>query len=230
MREARVSAQLPGNEVAQRLRWSASKVSRIETGRICISLPDLDLLVALYAVPDEQAEYLRRLAPSARKRGWWDAYTDSLSAGYAGLLRLESGSRALQCYCPIVPHPFDDDAGLRPPGRQVVLATWQAPCASELDRRIRIRRRRQAVLENESPEARLALSAVIDEALLHRSATPRDSPEGNRIQLEQFDRLVALEVDRYARDYELLTGMALSPPDSLKFIQRTAEDRARRTT
>ena len=39
LREARVGAQLPGSEAARILGWSASKVSRIETGRIGISPP-----------------------------------------------------------------------------------------------------------------------------------------------------------------------------------------------
>ena len=69
LREARVGAQLPGSEVARMLGWSASKVSRIETGHIGISLPDLDRLVELYRLPGEQSEYLRRLAPATRIRG-----------------------------------------------------------------------------------------------------------------------------------------------------------------
>ncbi|HEY4991911.1 MAG TPA: helix-turn-helix transcriptional regulator, partial [Nakamurella sp.] len=70
LRQARVAAQLPASEVAQRLGWSASKVSRIETGHIGIKKEDLDQLVELYRLPDEQAEFLRRLAPAARIRGW----------------------------------------------------------------------------------------------------------------------------------------------------------------
>ena len=70
LREARLGAPLPGSETARILGWSASKVSRIETGRIGISPTDLDRLLELYQVPDEQARYLRRLAPAARTRGW----------------------------------------------------------------------------------------------------------------------------------------------------------------
>ena len=136
LREARLGAQLPGSETARILGWSASKVSRIETGRIGISPTDLDRLLELYQVPDEQARYLRRLAPAARTRGWWDAYADSLSAGYSGLLRLEAGSQALSCYCAVVPHPAADDTGIRPPGRSGHLAgaigTRGGPAGSDL--------------------------------------------------------------------------------------------------
>ena len=148
LREARVGAQLPGSDAARILGWSASKVSRIETGRIGISPSDLDRLLELYQVPEEQARYLRRLAPAARTRGWWDAYADSLSAGYSGLLRLEAGSQALSCYCTVVPHAL-----LMTPEyvRQVILSTWQAPSTQEVDRRVRICIRRQAIIQPRDP-------------------------------------------------------------------------------
>jgi transcriptional regulator with XRE-family HTH domain len=270
LREARVGAQLAGNAVANLTGWSASKVSRIETGRIGISPADLDRLIELYQVPDEQAKYLRRLAPTARARGWWDAYADSLSSGYSGLLRLESGSQSLSSYCAVVPHPL-----LMTPEyiREVVLSTWQTPSAQELSRRIRVCLRRQAVLEHNDPHPRLKLSAVLDEAVLRRSATPPGSAEAVRIHHGQLERLMTVacwpnvtirvlpfaagvppvsagsfsvldsratgapdvvylenktriffvdaeaEVDRYARDFELLTTMALSPEDSVEFIR-----------
>ena len=37
LREVRIGAEMAGNAVADALGWSASKVSRIETGRIGIS-------------------------------------------------------------------------------------------------------------------------------------------------------------------------------------------------
>jgi len=273
LREVRIGAEMQGNAVADSLGWSASKVSRIETGRIGISPGDLDLLIDLYHVPDEQAEYLRRLAPAARTRGWWDAYADSISEGYAGLLRLESGSQALRSYCAVLPHPL-----LMTPDyiRQVVLATWQTPSPQEIDRRVRVCRRRQAVLEQDDPHPRLNLAVVIDEAVLRRSAVSPGLTDDQKVHARQLEHLAAAaswpnvslqilpfsagippvsagsfsilesratgapdvvylenktriffvdgepEVHRYARDFELLTEMALSPTDSLEFLRRLA--------
>ena len=281
LREARVGAQLPGSETARILGWSASKVSRIETGRIGISPTDLDRLLELYQVPDEQARFLRRLAPAARTRGWWDAYADSLSAGYSGLLRLEAGSQALSSYCAVVSHPL-----LMTPEyiRQVVMATWQAPSAPEADRRVRICVRRQAVIEPRDPHPRLTLKAVIDEAVLRRWAAPATSPDGHTIMVGQLERLVTVaewpnvtiqvlpytagippvsagsfsvlesratgapdvvylenrtriffvdaapEVDRYARDFELLTQIALPQDESAEFIHTIANQLRNNTT
>ncbi|MGY1602700.1 helix-turn-helix domain-containing protein [Geodermatophilus sp. SYSU D00815] len=165
LRLLREVGQLHGKDVAERLGWSASKVSRIENGRIGISPEDLERLLELYRVPEQQAAFLRRLAPSARPKGWWDAYADTLSAGYANLIRLEAGSRALRCYAAVVPHAL-----LQAPDyvREVVLATWERPPQAEVDRRVQVCRRRQEVLEPDRPGGPLELAAVVDEAVLHR--------------------------------------------------------------
>ena len=273
LREARVGAQLPGSDAARILGWSASKVSRIETGRIGISPSDLDRLLELYQVPEEQARFLRRLAPAARTRGWWDAYADSLSAGYSGLLRLEAGSQALSCYCTVVPHAL-----LMTPEyvRQVILSTWQAPSTQEVDRRVRICIRRQAIIQPRDPHPPLNLNVVIDEAVLRRSAVPPTSPDHDAILPGQLDRMISVarspnvtiqvlpfsagippvsssfsvlesratgtpdvvylenrtriffvdaepEVNRYAKDFELLTQIALPPDESTEFIHTIAE-------
>jgi transcriptional regulator with XRE-family HTH domain len=166
LRDLRVAGPLHGKDVAARLGWSASKVSRIENGRIGISADDLDRLLELYAVPEALAGFLRRLAPSARPRGWWDAYAETLSSGYANLIRLEAGSRALRCYGALVPHAL-----LQSPDfvRQVILSTWETPSQAEIDRRMQVCRRRQDVLDADTPDGPLRLHAVLDESVLRRT-------------------------------------------------------------
>jgi transcriptional regulator with XRE-family HTH domain len=183
LRQLRAAVPLHGKDVAERLGWSASKVSRIETGRIGVSADDLDRLLALYEVSDAQAGYLRRLAPSVRQRGWWDAYADQLSAGYANLIRLESASRALRCFAAVVPHAL-----LQTPEyvRQVVLSTWERPSAAEVDRRVQVCRRRQEVLDGDRPGGPLRLTVVIDESVLYRRPPGPDGAGVLRGQLERF--------------------------------------------
>jgi hypothetical protein len=157
--------------------------------------------------------------------------------------------------------------------RQVVLATWQTPSPTEVDRRIRVCLRRQAVLHSGTP---LVLSVVLDEAVLRRSATGLDSADAATIQQGQLARLIEAaalpnvtvqvlpfaaglppvsagsfslldsratgmpdvvylenktriffvdgetEVDRYVRDFELLTKMALAPAESAEFLRQVA--------
>ena len=178
----RGAAQLHGKDVAARLGWSASKVSRIESSSTGISEPDLERLLELYEVPPERAATLRALAPSVRPRGWWDAYADTLSSGYASLIRMEAGSRALQCYCAVVPHAL-----LQTPDylREVIQTTWQQPPQTEVDRRVQVCRRRQDLLDPQR-KAPLRLSAVVDEVVLRRRPA---GPAGEAVLRGQLEHL-----------------------------------------
>jgi transcriptional regulator with XRE-family HTH domain len=189
LRLLRAAVPLHGKEVAEHLGWSASKVSRIETGHIGITPEDLDLLLALYEVPDDQASFLRRLAPSARPRGWWDAYADTLSSGYANLIRLESGSRALRCYGALVPHAL-----LQTPEyvRQVILSTWERPSQAEIDRRVQVCRRRQDVLDAPIEGGPMQFHAVLDESVLRRAAFAPGQGSGPAVMRGQLEWLTSV--------------------------------------
>jgi transcriptional regulator with XRE-family HTH domain len=189
LRLLRTAAQLHGKDVAATLGWSPSKVSRIETGRTGIAEDDLERLVALYRVPDQQAAYLRRLAPSVRPRGWWDAYAETLSPGYANLIRLESGSQALRCYGALVPHALLQTADY---AREVILSTWERPSPAEVERRVQVCRRRQDVLDTGRDDGGLQCSAVIDESVLRRCVVPGDPERDAAVRRGQLERLAAV--------------------------------------
>ena len=219
LRLLRTAAQLHGKDVAAQLGWSPSKVSRIENGRSGIGEADLERLVTLYQVPDQQAGYLRRLAPSARPRGWWDAYAETLSAGYANLVRLESGSSALRCYGALVPHAL-----LQTPdfAREVILSTWEPPSPAEVERRVQVCRRRQEVLDTDRADGGLRLSAVVDESVLRRTVVPGDRQRDTAVRRGQLERLadvagrpnVTLQVLPFAAGLPPVTAGSFSVLDS----------------
>ena len=187
LRTLRTAVGWHGKDVADRLGWSASKVSRIETGRIGIAAEDLDRLLALYRVPGGHAEYLRRLAPHTRPRGWWDSYADTLSTGYANLIRLEAGSRRLRCWSAVVPHALLQTADY---ARQVILSTWERPSAAEVARRVQVCVRRQEVLDRMDGAA-LEFSAIVDESVLHRRPTA-GTDDARRVLRGQLERLLTV--------------------------------------
>jgi transcriptional regulator with XRE-family HTH domain len=213
LRLLRGTVGLHGKDVATRLAWSPSKVSRIETGRSGVSQDDLERMLTLYGVPEQRAEQLRRLAASAQSRGWWDAYAGSLSAGYSSLIKLESGSQALQCYCAVVPHAL-----LQTPdyARQVIRSTSHRPSQTEIDRRVEVTRQRQRVLTH--PDRPLRLSAVIDEAVFRRRVKDPDGAEDVAVTRAQFERLaeaatmpnVAIQVLPFEAGLPPVTGGSFS--------------------
>lgn len=215
LRRLRIAAEMSGQDVAAATGWSASKVSRIENGRTGIAPADLDRLIELYGLPPEPATALRRLAPAGPAKGWWEAWADSLSSGYAALLRLESGSVALRTYCAVLPHPL-----LMTPDyvRQVVRSTWQRPSAAEVERRVEVCRRRQAVLDRTTGSGPLRLAVVLDEAVLLRAARAAGPavgapPDADRIRREQLQHL-ARAADRPGIEIRVLPFAAGIPPVS----------------
>jgi len=97
LRRLREDAGLTHSEVAHRLEWSASKLSRIETGQSRVNTGDVRDLLDVYGVTDDTTrEAFVQLAKEARRRGWWTRYTDVLGSGtYVGL---EAEASALHTY------------------------------------------------------------------------------------------------------------------------------------
>ena len=77
LRRLREDAGLTIGQVAQHLYCSNSTVSRVETGRISVTLSVVRDMLELYAVGGQQQEAVVQLAREARqKEAWWHAYGD----------------------------------------------------------------------------------------------------------------------------------------------------------
>jgi transcriptional regulator with XRE-family HTH domain len=121
LRRLREAAHLTCEQVGAALDVSASKISRIETGRV--SPRDVRDLLKIYRVPDDQRDSLIQLARDARQKGWWHAYADGLRPTWAwkALLRIcaftkPAGStaccRPLTTAAPFSPRPGSGFSGL----------------------------------------------------------------------------------------------------------------------
>lgn len=161
LRRLRDALRLTGEEVAERLGWSPSKVSRIETATTAPSLTDLRHLLDVYDVSGTQRERLELLGQTAGQRGWWDAYADTLDSDYAALIGLEDQATSVRWYAAqIVPGlaQTEDYA------REIVRSgSWTYP-PGEIERRVQVRMNRQRILTRDEP---VALAVVLDEAVLH---------------------------------------------------------------
>ena len=98
LRRLREAAGLTCEDVAARLECSASKISRIETGRVLVSPRDVRDLLAIYGVPDDQRDSLIQLARDSRQKGWWHAYGDTVQPHLATYLGLENGASEIRVY------------------------------------------------------------------------------------------------------------------------------------
>ncbi|MEV4106347.1 helix-turn-helix transcriptional regulator [Nonomuraea sp. NPDC049695] len=162
LRLLRERSRLTGEQAGERLGWSVSKVSRIETAQVGVRTGDLTALCDLYGVSGAKREALHELARTAMRRGWWETY-ESISTDYANYIGLESEAAGIRCFSQTLIHGLlqtEDYA------RAVIRAALMPfTPASEIDRRVEIRMTRQKILYADNP---LSIWMVLDEAALNR--------------------------------------------------------------
>ncbi len=174
LRRLREAAKLTCEEVAEQLECSASKISRVETGRVSVSPRDVRDMLAIYAVPEEQREGLVQLARESRQKGWWHAYADTVHPHFATYLGLEDAASQLRIYkCGRIPTLLQT-AGY---ARAIHAAGQVSGQFGNADRQLELQMERQRQARANPPR----VWAVIDEAALHRQV---GGPEVMRQQLE----------------------------------------------
>ncbi|MFJ9024077.1 helix-turn-helix domain-containing protein [Streptomyces sp. NPDC102259] len=103
LRRARERASLSQREAAERIEWSQSKLIRVETGTVGVSVVDLRALLALYGVSDpEEVQSLEQAARGSKGSSWWSRYHEVLSPQFAQYLGYEGAASSLHTYHPIV--------------------------------------------------------------------------------------------------------------------------------
>ncbi|GAA4633554.1 helix-turn-helix transcriptional regulator [Actinoallomurus vinaceus] len=204
LRRLRERAELTGDDVAERLGWSASKVSRIENARQAPRLGDVRSLLELYGVDGTYREQLLQLARDAVRKGWWEAYSDALPEPYASYIGLEMEAEEIrQWETQVVPGLLQTEAYASAVEQWLHSIEMVPP--SRVEARVETRLARQSVLTREAP---LRLSIVLDEATLLRRYASTDVM---REQLEHLLELaelpnVTLQVLRLDGPHPIATG------------------------
>jgi transcriptional regulator with XRE-family HTH domain len=182
LRQLRESAVLTGEEAAAQLGWSASKISRIETGQNAVETDDLLRMLDAYQVVGLQRDGLIEFARSVDeyKRGWWDAFAGTLGSGYSSMIALEAGARSERQYVPtLVPGLLQTEAY----AAEIVRSSLLDVADEEIRQRVLVRTKRQRELKRSEP---LNLFVVVDEAVLRRHVG------GPGIMKEQLSYLVEM--------------------------------------
>ena len=164
LRRLRERTGLTGEEVAERLGWSGSKVSRIELQRTGVKRDDLVKLLDLYQVGEGRREELLTLVRRSSRKDPLDVVAASFPADYAAYIQAEAEAQSVWNWDPQIVPGLLQTAGYA----RAVMQPWQtmfrAP-PGDTDRRVEARMLRQQALTKDPP---LELSVVIDESVLHR--------------------------------------------------------------
>ena len=164
-------------QVGERLRFSPSKMSRLETGHRGASARDINDLCDLYEVDDKQRGRLLGLARAGKKRAWWQP----LDLPYSDYVGLEAEAVSISDfglgYIPGLLQTADY-------ARATIHAVVPDLDPDMVEQRVqgRIARQQQFLDREDAPK----FEAVVDESVLHRVVGSRT------IMRAQLERLVEL--------------------------------------
>jgi transcriptional regulator with XRE-family HTH domain len=180
LRQLRTEVGFTQDHVAAEMDWSLSKVIRIETGAVSVSVNDVRALLNLYSIVDKaRVAEIIELARVARQRPWWYAYRDHYSAGFLSYLDLEAGAAVLKFFQPaIIPGLLQTEDYARAAIYATAFAA-QADDRIDIDVEVRLHRQRTIFDQPNPPQ----VTVVLDEAALRRSL---GGPDIMRAQLNHL--------------------------------------------
>lgn len=156
LRNARESAGLTVERAAELMEWNKSTLSRLERGLTeRVRVRDVLGLCEVFGLDADQAAAAKSLAEQTPAKSWWHAYADLIPAKINLLVSLESGTKTLTIYQPlIVPGLFQTADYARALDRTFFPGDTEA----ELDRRVELRVLRQnVILRARQPAQALAI-------------------------------------------------------------------------
>jgi transcriptional regulator with XRE-family HTH domain len=181
LRRLREAAGLTCDDVAERLDCSASKISRIETGRVAVSPRDVRDMLAVYGVNEDQRAGLIQLARDARQKGWWQGYGDTVEPHMATYLAMVSEASQIRHYSVTrIPSLLqaEDYARALVTGGRAGPDRYSGPA----DRNVEMQMERQRRAAASVPQ----VWAVLDEGAVRRQVGGRD------VMRKQIEHLIGL--------------------------------------
>jgi transcriptional regulator with XRE-family HTH domain len=177
LRALREATGVSGEDVARELGWSSSKLSRMEIGRNPPSPADLGKLLDHYGVTNgARRDELAVLLREAKRKGWWQIYSD---IPYSTFIGLEAEAVSTLTYQQLVQGLFQTEAY----ARAIISETIPGIDTETLEQRVEVRLTRQAVLTRDRP---LEVRAVLDETCIRRLVG------GREVMRRQLGRLLEL--------------------------------------
>ena len=156
-REAGLSCKAAGEQLG----WSASKVSRLETGHRVLTSEDVSALLVVYGVTGAERDRLLGMVQRADEPGWWVTGDQRLTDQSRTFLHLESGATSItDVELALVPGLLQLPEYVR-----ALMASVGIP-DQDIEPRVARRLGRQAILSRERPPR---LHAILDEAVLRRA-------------------------------------------------------------
>ncbi|MFC5661935.1 helix-turn-helix domain-containing protein [Kitasatospora misakiensis] len=181
LRRLRERTGLQAKAVADTLRFSATKISRIESGQTTLKESDVRALLELYGVTDEsELRQFISLTRRSTQRGWWHDYGDALPDWFQTYVGMESDASRIRAYeTELIPGILQTSDYARAIFR-AALADRPDNVDETVDRRAKLRLQRQEVFSRPDPPA---VWAVLNETVLRRPVGGSEVMRGQVLHL-----------------------------------------------
>ncbi|MCW2929089.1 MAG: Transcriptional regulator [Actinomycetia bacterium] len=163
LRRFRDNAGITPDRAGYEIRASRSKISRLENGRVKLKSRDMTDLLTLYGVTDEglRSKFLA-LVTQSNTPDWWAKYGDILPDWFETYLGFEAAAATIRSFEVQFVHGLFQTEDY---ARSVARARRTTMDADEIERRVAVRLKRQALLSRPNPPV---IWSVMDEAVLRR--------------------------------------------------------------
>ena len=183
LRKRREQRGITREDAGNRIRASASKISRMELGRVGFKLRDIEDLLKMYGVSDRKTiKELLEVARESNKPGWWKEYGDSLHKWFIRYVGFEEAADHIRIYeSQFVPGLLQTEEY----AREIISGGVETDMVTE--QRIEARLRRQKRVENDT---NMRMWVILDEAAVRRPiGVISRGPEIMRRQIEHLIHL-----------------------------------------
>jgi len=180
VRRLRETRELSREDVEEQTGINTATLYRIETAKVRPQARTLSALLNLYEVEKDERGHLQKLLRESKQTGWWQAYTEEMPEQYMSFVEFEDEAETVWNYESLfVPGLLQTEDY----SRALIRGVLPGATKDQVEQRVDVRKRRQAVLEREQP---LRLWAICDEAALHRMVG------GPKVMREQLMHLVVV--------------------------------------
>lgn len=178
LRERRQSADVSLEDAARALRVKPLTVRRLEKAEVALKPLYVERLLEAYGADRQEIDEFVALAERANEPGWWHDYRDVLPSWFSAYVSLETSATTLRTY---EPHYVTGLLQTYDYAHAVLRGGFPNDSEEDLERRVRLRLRRQELLESKDAPT---LWVVMEEAVLHRVVG------GAEVMRAQIDRLL----------------------------------------
>lgn len=191
LRKYREQRGITREDAGNRIRASASKISRMELGRVGFKLRDIEDLLKMYGVSDRTViKQFLEVARESNKPGWWKEYGDSLHKWLVRYVGFEEAADHIRIYeSQFVPGLLQTEEY----AREIISGGVETDLVTE--QRIEARLQRQKRLDRDHE---MRMWVILDEAAVRRPIGGK--ARGREIMRGQIRRLI-----EFCRDYDNIT-------------------------